>query len=61
MRTNAVRTDSGGGGGASRGRPHGESSEGISRRNLSEEKTHLYLLCQQTFRDVDLTFKIELI
>ena len=30
-------------------------------RNLSEEKTHLYLLCQQTFRDVDLTFKIEFI
>ena len=33
----------------------------FSRRNLSEEKTHLYLLCQQTFREVDLTFKIEFI
>ena len=29
MRTNAVRTDAGGGGGASRGKPHGGSSEGI--------------------------------
>ena len=29
----------------------------FSRRNLSEEKAHLYLLCQ-TFREVDLTFKI---
>ena len=36
---NAVRTDSGGGGGASRGKAHGGPEE-ISRRDLSEKKTH---------------------
>ena len=33
----------------------------FSRKNLSENKTHLCLLCQQTFRDVDLMFNIEFI
>ena len=58
-RANAVRTDSGGGGGASCDKAHGGSKE-CSRRELSE-KTHLYLLCRQTFGDVDLTLKIEFI
>ena len=57
---NAVRTDSGGGGGASRGKAHGGPEE-ISRRDLSEKKDSLYLLCRQTFWDVDLTFKMEFI
>ena len=30
----------------------------VSRWDFSEKKTHLYLLCQQTFGDVDLTFKM---
>ena len=61
--TNAVRTDSGGGGGASRGKAHRGSKEChlFSAADLSEKKTHLYLLCQQMFGDVDLTFKIEFV
>ena len=64
--TNAVRTDSEGGGRSSRGEPHGGGREDLrnaifSRRDLSEKRTHLYLLCGQTFGDVDLTFKIEFI
>ena len=40
-RANAVRTDSGGGGGASRSKAHGDLRNAIfSRRNLSEKKTH---------------------
>ena len=64
--TNGVRTDSGGGGRSSRGEPHGGGTGDLrnaifSRRDLSEKRTHLYLLCGQTFGDVDLTFKIEFI
>ena len=33
----------------------------FSRRDLSDKKTRLYLLCGQMFGDVDLTFKIEFI
>ena len=44
--TNAVRTDSGGGGRSSRGEPHGGGTGDLSG---------------QTFGDVDLTFKIEFI
>ena len=33
----------------------------FSRWDLYEKKTHLYLLCQPRFDDVDLTFKIEFI
>ena len=55
---NAVPTDSGGGGRASRGKPHGGSkkrhlfSAGFVRKN-----THLYLLRQQTIGNVDLTLR----
>ena len=64
--TNAVRTDSGGGGRSSRGEPHGGGTGDLrnaifSRPDLSEKRTHLYLLCGQTFGDVDLTIKIEFI
>ena len=59
---NAVRTDSGGGGGGLEVSLMGNLRNVISsRRNLTKEKTYLYLLCQQTFRDVDITFKIEFI
>ena len=60
--TNAVRRDSGCGGEVSRGKAHGVSKKChlFSAADLSE-KTHLHLLCQQTFGDVDLTFKIEFI
>ena len=51
-RANAVRTDSG------EGRLE-VSLTGDLRGHL--EETHLYLLCQQTFREVHLTFKIEFI
>ena len=59
---NAVRTDSGGGGGASRGKAHGgtEKCYLFSARFVGK-KDSLYLLCRQTFWDVDLTFKMEFI
>ena len=60
-RANAVRTDSGGGGGASRGKAHGGSKECYLFSAGFVRKTHLYLSCRQTFGDVDLTFKIEFI
>ena len=59
---NAVRTDSGGGGGASRGKAHGGPEECyfFSARFVGK-KDSLYLLCRQTFWDGDLTFKMEFI
>ena len=58
QRANAVRTDSGGGGGASRGRPHGEAKEchlsGFFRK--VRKKPHFYLFIQQRIGEVDLTF-----
>ena len=59
-RSNAVRTDSGGGGGVSRGKPHGGTKEcHLFSAGLSEKNTHLYLSCQQSIGDVDLTLKID--
>ena len=49
-RANAVRTDSGGGGGASRGSPHGEANEchlswaGFFRK-VRDLKTYFYFYC----------------
>ena len=59
---NAVRTDSGGGGGASRGKAHGGPEECyLFSARFVGKKDSLYLLCRQTFWDVDLTFKMEFI
>ena len=55
--TNAVRTDSGGGGRSSRGEPHGGGTGDLRNAIFSRRD----LLCGQTFGDVDLTFKIEFI
>ena len=61
-RASAVRTDSGSGGGAFRGKAHGGSKECyLFPARFVRKKTHLYLLCPQAFGDVDLTFKIEFI
>ena len=59
-RVNAVRTDSGGGGGASQGKPHkGSKPHGGIRQK--KKNSFRYSLCQRTFRDVELTFKVEFI
>ena len=52
---NAVRTDSGGGGGASRGKPHGGSKEMSSF--IGGFVRNLYSSCQSTIGDVDLNFE----
>jgi len=63
-RTN-VRTDSGGGGGASRDIPHGHPFGKLRNAIFpwrffvwkSQKNTHFYLSCQQTIGVVDLTFQ----
>ena len=52
---NAVRTDFGGGGEESRGKPHGRSKECHLFSAGCQKNTHLYFVCQ-TSRDVDLPF-----
>ena len=54
-RANAVCTDSGGGGGASRGKPHGGSKEMSSF--LGGFVRNLYSSCQSTIGDVDQNFE----
>ena len=66
-RANAVRTDSGGGGGASQFKPHKGSKEchlfsaGFVGKKKKKKNSCRYLLCQRTFVDVELTFEIEFI
>ena len=60
--TNAIRADSGGRGGAFRGKPHGGSKEmPFFLGGVCQKSTHLYSRCQQTIGDVNLTLKIEFI
>ena len=60
-----VRTDSGGGGGASRDIPHGHPYGKLKNAifpwrffvQKSQKNTHFYLPRQQTIGEVDLTFQ----
>ena len=61
----SVRTDSGGGGGASRDIPHGHPYGKLKTAiffwrflfSKVKKNTHFYLPCQQTIEEVDLTFQ----